>query len=159
MADIYTFTLSDGVTTFDVYPLESNGPGNVSVPRAIQVTNLGSSFELVGDLTYRFVAGQTFTVAGSGGGSPLVSNNGTYTVAGGGSTYSSGTNRTTIPVNETGQIPPPDLPLPLGQLTYSIPSVEEATSLLLHLCWSSESVELFLLKARLFERPVARDRQ
>jgi hypothetical protein len=135
MSDIYTITLSDGVTTFNVYPLESNGPNNVSIPRKIQVTNLGASFELVGDLTYRFVAGQVFTVENSGGiGSPALPNNGTYTVLGSGSpltgsTYDSGTNRTTIPVVETGQIV--STSLPLGQIKYSIPSAEEATSLLI----------------------------
>jgi hypothetical protein len=135
MADIYTITLSDGVTTFNVYPLESNGPNNVSIPRKIQVTNLGASFELVGDLTYRFVAGQVFTVENSGGvGSPALPNNGTYTVAGSGSplvgsTYNAGTNRTTIPVVETGQIG--STSLPLGQIKYSIPTAEEATSLLI----------------------------
>jgi len=133
MADIYTITLSDGVTTFTVYPLESNGPGNISIPRQVQVANLvpavSASFELVGDLTYRFLAGFAFTVENSGSGSPVVGNNGTYTVSIGGSSYSSGSNRTTIPVVEFGQVNATESQL--GQIKYSIPSAEEATSILI----------------------------
>jgi len=129
MSDIYTITLSDGTTTFTVYPLESNGPGNVSIPRQVQVANVGASFELVGDLTYRFVPGFTFTVENSGSGSPVVGNNGTYTVAVGDSSYSSGSNRTTIPVDEGFQITISGAQL--GQIKYSIPSAEEATSILI----------------------------
>jgi len=126
MPDIYTVTLSAGSPSFTIYPLEANGPNNVSVPRQIQVANVGASFEINGDLTYRFVAGQTFTVTVPG--SPSA-NDGVYTVAGGGSSYSSGTNRTTIPVVETGQIT--SAGPPLGTLFYSIPAAEEATSLTL----------------------------
>ena len=125
MVDTLTVTLSAGSPSFTIYPLEANGPNNVSIPRQIQVTNTGASFELVGDLTFRFLAGFTFTVEVPG--SPSA-NDGTYTCDVN-STYSAITNRTTITVTETGQITT-DAP-PLGSIQYSIPAAEEATSLTL----------------------------
>jgi len=135
-ANNYTITLSDGVTQFNIYDLEQNGPNNVSTPRTIVEVNLTGGagtnyFAINSDLSYRFVAGFTFTVTGSGFGSPA--NNGTYTVAPAGSTYSNpigspvGTDRTYIPVVETIATDG----LPFGSLYYSIPAAEEATSLLL----------------------------
>jgi len=130
MANKYTIILSDGATQFNVYDHEQNGPGNISTGRFIGVVNLtggaGSNyFELEDDLTYRFVAGFTFTVSGSG--TPSVNNDGTYTVAPAGSTYNAVTRRTSIPVVEAITT----AGLPYGQITYSIPTTEEATSLLI----------------------------
>lgn len=84
----YQITKSDG-TTFNVYYLEENGPGNLSQPRSILAVNLtggagSNNFTLYGDLTYRFVSGFSFNVINSNG------NNGTYTVGTGSYSTSSG---------------------------------------------------------------------
>ena len=126
MADQYTITLSDGVTSFDIYPLEENGPGNSSTPRRITSVSLTGGagtnyFQLHSDMTYRFVAGFTFTVVDSYNNN----NDGTYTVVGGGSSYSGG--YTNIPVVETIS----DDTAPYGSIYYSIPTAENETSLLL----------------------------
>ncbi len=107
----YTITLSDGVTTFDVYDHEVDGGSILSTPRAIQSINVGlQTFKLLDDLTYRFTPGFQFNIVGSGGA------NGTYTVAPAGSTYA--TPYTSIPVVEVI----PSAGLPLGNITYTIPS-------------------------------------
>lgn len=112
----YTITLSDGVTQFDIYPLEVDGAGVFSTPRAIQSINTSTDeFTLLGDLTYRFIAGFQFSVTGSGGvGSPITNIDGTYTVAPAGSTFAGGV--TTIPVVETIGT----YYLPLGSISYTI---------------------------------------
>jgi len=133
MAANYDITFSAGSPSFTIYPLEANGPNNVSVPRQIAAITAGGAgsgvFELNGDMTYRFVATFTFTVANSSltGSPPVGLNDGTYTVKAGGSTYSAGTNRTTIPVDEAVTSDA----VPFGTIQYSIPASEEATSLLL----------------------------
>lgn len=112
----YTITLSDNSTQLNLYDLEQNGPGNISTPRHIKrvVLTGGSSlnyFEVIGDLSYRFVSWFTFTVTGS-------VNAGTFTVAPPGATYNSTRNVTKIPVVEVISIDRP----PYGSITYTIPS-------------------------------------
>lgn len=117
----YAISHSNG-STFNIYDLEQNGPNNISNPRQIFSISLGggagfNSFNILNDLTYRFSAGLTFTILDSG------SNDGIYTVT---NSSFDGT-YTTISVNEviSGNT------LPYGALTYSIPTNENETSLLL----------------------------
>lgn len=117
MSGEYNIDLSNGSVLTTIYPLEVNGPDNLSTPRLIAniVGSPPSAFVLNGDLTYRFVAGFTFEVQDSGFGSP--SNDGTYTVSTGGSTYDSVNNQTIIPVDEAIVTSG----LPYGQIQYSVP--------------------------------------
>ena len=111
MAGEYDLNLSNGSILTTVYPLEVSGPDNLSTPRFIQLIDTGSNtFTLSGDLTSRFVAGFQFNVINSAGGL----NDGTYTVAPGGSTFAAG--QTTIPVTTSiiGNA------LPLGEIQYVV---------------------------------------
>ena len=104
------------MTTFTVYPFETDGQSILSTPRFVQAISLTGGagtnyFQLVGDLTYRFVSGFQFTVQLSGDA------DGVYTVAPANSSYSGGL--TTIPVVETI---PGVAALPYGQIVYSIPA-------------------------------------
>ena len=86
MAGEYDLNLSNGSVFATIYPLETNGPGNVSTPRFIQEARptFGitlavpgtPSFTIVGDFTSIFTTGFVFEVVGSTG------NDGTYTVVG-----------------------------------------------------------------------------
>lgn len=129
MSTEYDINLSDGSVRTTLYALESDGPNNVSTPRLILATDMtAETFELSGDLTFRFVPGFRFTVSQSAGGL----NDGVYSVLS--SSYAIGPNRTTILI-DTGPIVPPttkndivsEAP-PLGQINYSIGA---ATALLL----------------------------
>jgi len=117
----YIINHSDG-STFNVYDLEQNGPNNISTPRQISSVNLsggaGSNFiKINSDLTYRFIPSFQFDIIESGG------NNGTYTVA----NVSFDGTHTIINISEVL----PSVGLPFGNVQYSIPNSENATSLLL----------------------------
>jgi len=118
----YIINKSNG-STFDLYNLEQNGVGAVPTTRQLIGTTLGApgvnSFKIVGDYTYRFVVAFTFDILGSSGGL----NDGTYTVT---NSSFDGTD-TIIVVNETIAANG----LPLGHVSYTIPTAENATSLLL----------------------------
>lgn len=87
MAGEYNINLSNGTVLSTLYPLETNGPDNRSVPRQImdvrpqyQITLVtgapgAGTISIVGDFTNVFRIGQLFEITGS------TSNNGTYTVA------------------------------------------------------------------------------
>ena len=98
----YDIELSNGDLLVSLPPLEQDGTGNLSTPRAIADVNIAVgtgqvSFTIKDDLTSRFIAGQSFDIVGT------TNYVGTYTVA------ASGSNTTTIgselytiiPVNET----------------------------------------------------------
>lgn len=128
MSNPYTITLSNGVTTFQIHELENNGPGNVSPNRFIKDINLTGGtgvnyFSIEGNMSFRFIAGFQFNVINSAG-NVL---DGLYTVAPTGSTYYSGPNETRIPVTTTIM----NNALPFGEIFYTIPTSENATSLLL----------------------------
>lgn len=95
----YDIVLSDGVTTFPVYALEQDGPGNLSVPRQVlRVVLSGGAnvnyFEIGGDLTYRFIPGFVFDVIIIDPlVTPVTANTGTYTVV---SSSFSGTTTTIV---------------------------------------------------------------
>lgn len=109
MASEYDLNLSDGTTLATLYPLEVNGPDNQSTPRQIVAVDTGTNhFEIVGDMTGRFIAGFQFSVSSSTG------NDGTYTVDAGGSTFD-GTH-TIIPVTTSVSTDA----VPLGQLQYVV---------------------------------------
>jgi len=111
MAGEYDINLSNGSILATLYPLEVNGPDNLSTPRFIQGVNTSlNTFTLNDDLTSRFVAGFQFVVQGSAGGL----NDGTYTVAPAGSTFAAG--QTTIPVTTAVT----SAALPLGEIQYSV---------------------------------------
>lgn len=88
MAGEYDLNLSNGSAFATLYPLETSGPDNVSVPRLIQearpqyqITNVTggsgtSSFTIIGDSTPIFRVGFTFQVVGS------TANDATYVVTG-----------------------------------------------------------------------------
>lgn len=124
MAGEYNINLSDGTLLTTIYPLETNGPGNVSTPRSIiDINTTANTFTLAGDVTFRFVSGFVFDVfvpAPQGPGP----NDGTYTVAS--AVYNpSPIDATTITVVEAIVSESP----PYGQVTYSVPSID--TQLLL----------------------------
>lgn len=116
----YIINHSNGLP-FNIYDLEQNGPNNISTPRNISSVNLtggaGVNFiKINNDLTYRFIPGFSFNIINSGG------NNGTYTVS---NSIFDGTH-TIITVVELI----PSIGLPFGNIQYSIPVSENATSLL-----------------------------
>lgn len=108
MTTPYTITLSNGTTTFDIYPLETNGPNNRSVPRPALTSILSphplggtNYFTAGGDLTYRFLAGFVFDVTDVNGAFTTPAS-GTYTTAVGGSYVVGGPNPyTEIPTSTT----------------------------------------------------------
>lgn len=136
MTDQYDINLSNGSVLATLRALEVNGPDNRSTPRQIQGVTAGGggsgSFVLNGDLTFRFVTGFTFDVENSGSkigsppapfGSPLSSNDGTYTVAAPGATFAAG--QTTIPVDQVVSTNG----LPFGQIVYTIDDTRSSLSL------------------------------
>lgn len=91
----YEFLLSDGGPLVDVLPLESDGYGAQSVPRAVLDVDFDTnSFVIADDLSARFVAGFVFDIIAG----PFLS---TYTVDVGGAVYDGPTNTTSIPVTTT----------------------------------------------------------
>jgi len=119
MANEYTILQSDGVTSFTVYPLESNGPGN-STLRQLKATDISGGagtnfFKLHGDVTYRFIGAFTFDVVGSNG------DDGPYTVVS--SSHDVPSNITTIIVVEAI----PSGLAPIGNIQYVNP--DDNTSL------------------------------
>jgi hypothetical protein len=88
----YNFELTTGAPLVTVEPLESNGLGAQSVPRAILDLDFeNNAFVVADDLTGRFVAGFSFEVISG----PY---EGTYTVDVGGSSYDGVTGTTSVPV-------------------------------------------------------------
>lgn len=110
MAGEYDINLSNGSVLATLFPLEVNGPDNLSTPRQIlrarpqfEIVQVGSLapngvLKITGDATGIFVAGLNFDVVLS------PANNGSYTVQS--STYNSTQNETDITL--TGTLPDPN---------------------------------------------------
>lgn len=117
MADTYVFNKADGTPWFSVFSLETDGPNNLSTPRAI--IGVGSNyFRVYGDVTARFVTGFGFNVI------EATSLNGSYTVFD--SIYDANTDMTTINVNE---LVAPSSPLPYGAIQYTTPTPHTSLSI------------------------------
>lgn len=148
----YTITLSNGSTSFDVYDLEKNGIAAISSARKIELTDLASGagtnfIKVLNDLTYRFVPSQTLTISNSAGNL----NDGVHTVL---SSSFDGTH--TIIILSTALT---TAALPFGNITYSVPGTEVATSLILDgkgtIGWGEDYLNNFVHALENFSSPIA----